>query len=55
MKLPDPTMRNALVTPLLLIRAPLILLGQALEWSGRTLQEVAGFIPAWTDYQRRKW
>jgi hypothetical protein len=53
MRLPDITVRNALVTPLLLIRFPVIVLGRLLELAGRAIQDLGALVPAWTDYQRR--
>jgi hypothetical protein len=54
MRLPDLTIHNALVTPLLVVRVPLMLLGMALEKIGRGLQELGALVPAWTNYQRRR-
>jgi hypothetical protein len=54
-KLPDYTLYNALVTPLIIVlRIPLMCVGIALEKVGLALQALGGLVPAWTDYQRRR-
>jgi hypothetical protein len=52
-RLPDPTLRNALVTPLLFVRVPILFVGRTLLLLGVFLEWVGDLIPAWTDDQRK--